>query len=62
MKRVSMLLAAIAFALGACERHEFEGPDGTRRLSEPHESASHAKSKAVEEHAKDAEKQDKAEH
>lgn len=43
MKRVLMLLTAIAFATGACERHEFEGPDGTKRLSERHEQAAPAK-------------------
>ncbi len=45
MKRVLMLLAAVAIALGACERHEFEGPDGTKRLSEQHEQNTHTKEK-----------------
>jgi hypothetical protein len=65
MKRVPMLLAAIAFALGACERHEFEGPDGTKRLSEQHEHAS-SKEKKAEKKAdgkdEDGEKSEKEEH
>jgi hypothetical protein len=61
MKRVPMLLAAIAFALGACERHEFEGPDGTKRLSEQHEHTSSKEKKADEKDA-DGEKSEKAEH
>ena len=48
MKRLSLLLAAIAFLLGACERHTWEDHDanedgkidqnekGTKRLYEDH--------------------------
>ena len=59
MKRVSMLLAAVAFTLGACERHEFEGPDGTKRLSEPHEHATHSKEKKTEGHTAEEGKPEK---
>ena len=34
MKRFSLLLAAIAFFSASCERHEFEGPNGTKQLHE----------------------------
>lgn len=40
MKLFSLLLAAIAFSGVSCERHEFEGPDGTKQLHE-HTAASH---------------------
>lgn len=36
MKRLSLLPILFVFALGACERHEFEGPEGTKRLHEHH--------------------------
>ena len=32
MKRFSLLLAAIAFFSASCERHEFEGENGTKQL------------------------------
>jgi hypothetical protein len=32
MKRFALLSVLIAFGLAACERHEFEGPEGTKRL------------------------------
>jgi hypothetical protein len=38
MKRFSLLLAAIAFFGASCERHEFEGENGTKQL---HEHGSH---------------------
>jgi hypothetical protein len=34
MKRFALLSVIVAFGLGACERHEFDGPDGTRQLHE----------------------------
>ena len=34
MKRFSLLLAALAFFTASCERHEFEGPNGTKQLHE----------------------------
>jgi len=61
MKRVSMLLAAVAFALGACERHEFEGPDGTKRLS-PGDHAAHSNEKKSDGKSAEGEKSDKTEH
>jgi len=41
MKLFSLLIVAVAFAGVSCERHEFEGPDGTKQLHEPH-GAHHA--------------------
>jgi hypothetical protein len=38
MKRISLLLVAAALLGVSCERHEFDGPDGTRRLHEHHSS------------------------
>ena len=34
MKPFPLLLMAVAMAGVSCERHEFEGPNGTRQLSE----------------------------
>lgn len=36
MKLFSLLALTVAFAGISCERHEFEGPDGTKRLHEHH--------------------------
>jgi len=36
MKRLALLTLLIGFGLGACERHEFDGPNGTRQLHEHH--------------------------
>jgi hypothetical protein len=36
MKLFSLLLVAVALTGASCERHEFEGPDGTKRLHEHH--------------------------
>lgn len=38
MKRLALLPILFVFTLGACERHEFEGPEGTKRLHEHHGS------------------------
>lgn len=38
MKSLALLALVIAFGLGACERHEFNGPNGTRQLHEHHGS------------------------
>jgi hypothetical protein len=38
MKRFALISALFAFFLGACERHDFEGPEGTKRLHEHHGS------------------------
>lgn len=45
-----MLMAALLFAV-SCERHEFEGPDGTKQLHEKH--GAHAPGHKAE-HAEDA--------
>lgn len=34
MKRFAILTVLLALGIGACERHEFEGPNGTRLLHE----------------------------
>jgi hypothetical protein len=36
MKLFSLLLVAVALMGVSCERHDFEGPDGTKRLHEHH--------------------------
>jgi hypothetical protein len=37
--KVFFLLLVVVSVLGvSCERHEFEGPDGTRQLHEHHKS------------------------
>lgn len=36
MKRLALLTVFIGFGLGACERHDFDGPNGTRQLHEHH--------------------------
>ena len=36
MKRLALLTVMIGFALGACESHDFEGPNGTKQLHEHH--------------------------
>lgn len=38
MKLSSMLLLAVAMLGISCERHEFEGPNGTKQLNESHDS------------------------
>lgn len=38
MKPFALLSLFFVFSLGACERHEFEGPEGTKRLHEHHGS------------------------
>jgi len=40
MKLFTLLLVAVSMSGISCERHEFEGPDGTKQLHESH--ASHA--------------------
>lgn len=32
MKRFALLMVLVVFGLAACERHEFDGPQGTKRL------------------------------
>ncbi|MEX1116805.1 MAG: hypothetical protein WEB53_16280 [Akkermansiaceae bacterium] len=36
MKFLSVLLVAVSVFAVSCERHEFEGPDGTKQLHEKH--------------------------
>lgn len=38
MKRFALISVLVAFGLGACERHEFDGPEGTKRLHSHGES------------------------
>lgn len=41
MKFFSILLVAVPLVAVSCERHEFEGPDGTKQLNQPHGAAAH---------------------
>jgi hypothetical protein len=50
MKLFSLLLVAVALAGVSCERHEFEGPDGTKQLHEPHGTADAAHDKEAPAH------------
>ena len=36
MKFFPLLLVAVSFFSVSCERHEFEGPDGTKQLHQKH--------------------------
>jgi hypothetical protein len=36
MKAFCLLLLVVSGFAVSCERHEFDGPDGTRQLHEPH--------------------------
>lgn len=38
MKRFALLSVLVAFGLGACERHKFDGLEGTKRLHSHGES------------------------
>ena len=67
MKFFSILVAAVSLVGVSCERHEFEGPNGTKQLNEPHGAASsehgaagHTTPAGGEDHAEHPEK--KAEH
>jgi hypothetical protein len=51
MKLFSLLVVSVAVLGVSCERHEFEGPDGTKQLHEHHSAQGEADS-----HAEDAEK------
>jgi hypothetical protein len=57
MKLFSLMLAAGSLVAVSCERHEFEGPNGTKQLNENHakhgEAAGHGDAK---EHAGHPEK------
>ncbi len=43
MKSFSILLLAASLLAVSCERHDFEGPDGTKQLNEHHGAAAHGK-------------------
>lgn len=48
MKCLALFSVLIAFGLGACERHEFDGPEGTKRLHGHGDShAEHSEDKAA---------------
>ena len=47
MKRFAILSILVSFGLGSCEKHEFEGPDGTKKLHEHHDSHGEHKSEDV---------------
>lgn len=51
MKRFSLLTVLFCFGIGACERHELDGPNGTGQLHQHH----HAADGAHDEHAGDKE-------
>jgi hypothetical protein len=36
MKSFSIMLAGLSLFAVSCERHEFEGPDGTKQIHEHH--------------------------
>jgi len=38
MKLFTLLVLTVALAGVSCERHEFEGPNGTKQMNEPHSS------------------------
>jgi hypothetical protein len=46
MKRFFLLVVAVAVSGVSCERHEFEGPGGTKQLHEHHGSGSHGDGEA----------------
>jgi hypothetical protein len=50
MKIFSILLVAVSVSAVSCERHEFEGPNGTKQLNEPHGAAAHGAAAGHEEH------------
>ncbi len=60
MKSFSILLAGLSLFVISCERHDFEGPDGTKQLHEHHGAAAHEENAAGEE--THAEHTEKAEH
>lgn len=60
MKFSSILLVAVSLVAISCERHEFEGPDGTKQLNQPHGAAAHDTHATGSDHAEHPEK--KSEH
>jgi hypothetical protein len=55
MKSFSILLVTVSLFAVSCERHEFEGPQGTKQLNENHAAA-------PDEHAAPAEHAEKPAH
>jgi len=51
MKVFSLLVVAVSLFGISCERHEFEGPDGTKQLHEHHVKPEPGK---MDEHAESA--------
>jgi hypothetical protein len=51
MKSFSIMLAGLSLFAVSCERHDFEGPDGTKQLHEHHGAAhqEHAESETPHE-------------
>ena len=43
MNSFSILLVAVSLFAVSCERHDFEGPNGTKQLNEHHGAATHEK-------------------
>jgi hypothetical protein len=60
MKLFSLMLAAGSLLAVSCERHEFEGPQGTKQLNESH--AKHGESAGHGDQEKPAEHPEKAAH
>jgi hypothetical protein len=60
MKFFPFLLVAVSLVAVSCERHDFEGPEGTKQLNQPHGAGAHHAHDSDEEHSGHAEK--KAEH
>ncbi len=58
MKSFSVLLVAVSLFAVSCERHEFEGPDGTKQFHQHHGKSSGHGEKKVHgtEHADHTEK------
>lgn len=56
MKLFSLMLAAASLVTVSCERHEFEGPNGTKQLNEHHgnhgAATGHGDAKHDAEHSK----------
>lgn len=51
MKLFSILLVAVSLVGISCERHEFDGPDGTSQLHKSHSGGGHHEAAGHDEHA-----------
>lgn len=56
MKFFPFLLVAVSLVAVSCERHDFEGPDGTKQLNQPHGAAAHGAHGDSEDHSEHPEK------